>query len=98
MKLIIKIARYVYHTIKRLEKKRKLNLKKETIDFDNIQQSFNNATRLHRELIVVTHPDRFTDEKQKVFATDISAQVNTNKYNYKELIKLQTIINNHLKN
>jgi len=98
MKLIIKIAIYVYHTIKRLEKKRELNLKKETIDFDNIQQSFNNATKLHKELIVASHPDKFTDKKRKAFATDISAQVNTNKYNYKELIKLQTIINNHLKN
>ena len=98
MKLIIKIARYVYHTIKRLEKKRELNLKKEPVDFNNLQNSFNNASKLHRELIVVTHPDRFTDEKRKVFATDISVQVNANKYNYKELIKLQTIINNHLKN
>lgn len=97
MKLIIKIARYVYHTVNRLEKKRKLNLKEESIDFENIHKSFYKASKLHRELIAISHPDKFSDDKQKDFATNIAAQINANKYNYKELIKLQSIINNNLK-
>jgi archaellum component FlaC len=96
MKLLVAIAKFVFHTTKRLENKRNLKLKKESIDFENIHQSFDCAAKLHRELITTIHPDKFSDDNGKDFANEMSSLVNVNKHNYKELIKLQELITNHL--
>lgn len=60
----------------------------------NIVNSIAKAKKLHKELILYAHPDRHPNNQE--LATRLSEQINENRFNYSELLKLQDIVNNKL--
>lgn len=72
-------------------KKNKLNkdLNDETF---NIVESIVKSKNLYKKLIVLTHPDKHPQNIN--LATELSELVNKNRYNYRELLKLEKIITN----
>ena len=75
---------------KRLFKK-KIVTQEEAI---NIVESISKAENLYKKLIIRTHPDH-NIEKQAL-ANELSKQVNEFRYSYKELMRLQEIIEKEL--
>ena len=61
----------------------------------NVVESIGKAKALYKDLIVKAHPDR--NPKNVELATSITDQLNINRYNYRELLKLKTIIETELK-
>lgn len=68
--------------------------KSKTNESINIVNSIAKAKKLHKELILYTHPDRHPNNQE--LATRLSEQINENRFNYNELLKLQDIVNNKL--
>ena len=68
--------------------------KHKTYESINIVNSIAKAKKLHKELILYAHPDRHPNKKE--LATRLSKQINENRFNYCELLKLQDIINKEL--
>lgn len=68
--------------------------KSKTKESINIVNSIAKAKKLHKELILYTHPDRHPNNQE--LATQLSEQINENRFNYSELLKLQDIVNNML--
>ena len=60
----------------------------------NIVNSIANAKQLYKELIVKAHPDKHPNNVE--LAQSITDSINSNRYNYSELLKLKTIIENEL--
>ena len=60
----------------------------------NIVNSIANAKQLYKELIVKAHPDKHPNNVE--LAQSITESINNNRYNYNELLKLKTIIENEL--
>lgn len=62
---------------------------------ENITKSISHSAKLYKELITKTHPDLFESDN-KVFATELSAEITKNKKNYNELLKLKKIVEDFL--
>ena len=60
----------------------------------NVVDSISKARKLYKHLAVLSHPDRNPNNRD--LATEISALVNKNKYNYKELKQLEVRIQKEL--
>ncbi len=63
-------------------------------DCNNVVNSIAKAKSLHRRLIILSHPDKNPNKIE--LATRISELVNKNRYNYKELLKLEELIKREL--
>lgn len=63
-------------------------------DCNNVVNSIAKAKSLHKRLIVLSHPDKNLNKIE--LATKISESINENRYNYKELLKLEQQIKNEL--
>lgn len=61
----------------------------------NVVESIGKAKALYKDLIIKAHPDR--NPKNVELATSITDQLNSNRFNYRELLKLKTIIETKLK-
>lgn len=61
----------------------------------NIVNSIANAKQLYKELIVKAHPDKHPNNVE--LAQSLTESINENRYNYNELLKLKSIIENELK-
>jgi hydroxylamine reductase (hybrid-cluster protein) len=57
----------------------------------NIVESMAKAKQLYKELIIQAHPDKHPEKVES--AEQITAQINENKYNYRELVKIKETIN-----
>ena len=62
----------------------------------NIVDSIAKSKKLHKELILYAHPDRHPNNQE--LATRLTKEINENRFNYNELLKLQDIINKELQN
>jgi len=60
----------------------------------NIVESIASAKSLHKELVQKSHPDKHPDKIE--LAKEITELVNSNRYNYRELLKLKERIVNEL--
>lgn len=63
-------------------------------DCNNVVNSIAKAKSLHKRLIVLSHPDKNPNKIE--LATKISELINENRYNYRELLKLEQRIKNEL--
>lgn len=62
---------------------------------DNIVASIAKCKTLHKKLILLAHPDKHPDDKE--FAEKLSMEINKFRYNYKELQRIEEILNSKLK-
>lgn len=60
----------------------------------NVVEGISKAKKLYKELILKSHPDRHPEKEE--LAKDITEQININRYNYRELLKLKERIDNEL--
>ena len=60
----------------------------------NVINSIAMAKKLYKELVVKTHPDKHLDKIE--LAQSLMEQINNNRYNYRELLKLKEQIENQL--
>lgn len=60
----------------------------------NIVNSMANAKKLYKELIIKAHPDKHPNNVE--LAQSITESINNNRYNYNELLKLKSKIENEL--
>lgn len=56
----------------------------------NVVESMAKAKSLYKELIRKAHPDRHIDKVD--LAQSITEEINKNRYNYQELLKLKSLI------
>lgn len=68
--------------------------KSSTNESINIVNSIAKAKKLHKELILYAHPDRHPNNQE--LATRLSKQINENRFDYSELLRLQDIVNKEL--
>lgn len=61
----------------------------------NVVESIGKAKTLYKDLIIKAHPDRNPNNVE--LATSITDQLNINRFNYRELLRLKTIIETELK-
>jgi phosphopantothenate synthetase len=61
---------------------------------NNIVQSIAKAKTLHRELISKAHPDKNPSKEE--LAKVLTEEINNNRYNYRELLKLKQRIETEL--
>lgn len=73
---------------------KRFRLNKETSECVNIVDSIAKAKVLHRELILLCHPDRHINQLQ--LANELTSLVNTNKHNFQELKSLEKRIKSEL--
>lgn len=62
----------------------------------NVVESMAKAKSLYKELIRKAHPDRHADKVE--LAQTITEEINKNRYNYQELLRLKDLIENELFN
>lgn len=60
----------------------------------NVVESIAKSKVLYKELIREAHPDRHRQKEE--LAKEITEQININRYNYQELLKLEERIRNEL--
>jgi hypothetical protein len=58
----------------------------------NVVESIGKAKILYKELIRLAHPDRNPNNEE--YARELTDRINANRYNYKELLKIQQEISN----
>ena len=62
----------------------------------NVVESMAKAKSLYKELILKAHPDRHVDKAD--LAQSITEEINKNRHNYQELLKLKSLIESELFN
>lgn len=62
----------------------------------NVVESMAKAKSLYKELILKAHPDRHIDKAD--LAQSITEEINKNRYNYQELLKIKKLIESELFN
>lgn len=62
------------------------------IESINVVESIGKAKVLYKELIRFAHPDRNPNNEE--YAKELTDRINANRYNYKELLKIQHEISN----
>ncbi len=60
----------------------------------NVVESIAKAKQLYKELIKQTHPDKHPNNKD--VAEKLTAMINNNRFNYRELLKIKDIVNDKL--
>lgn len=60
----------------------------------NVVQSIASAKSLYKQLLVKAHPDRNTSKQE--LAKTLTEEINNNRYNYRELLKLKQRIETEL--
>jgi len=85
------MLRFIHIFLKRRRRKSKA-----TEQAANVIRSMAHAKKLHRELIVLAHPDKNAANRE--LAEELSELVNENRYNYDELMKLKQRIQRELVN
>lgn len=60
----------------------------------NVVDSIVKAKKLHKKLILQAHPDR--NQNNIKLAKELAEEINCNRFNYKELLRLQERVNNEL--
>lgn len=60
----------------------------------NVVKSMAKAKQLYKELIKQTHPDKHPNKKD--IAEELTAMINNNRFNYRELLKIKDIIHDKL--
>ncbi|WP_430936820.1 hypothetical protein [Saccharicrinis sp. 156] len=80
------------------EKESYRKFKKEEVDMNNLMNSINKSSQLHRELSRKYHPDRFLDQEKKTFAEELMKEINGNKTDYNKLLDLKEKANHKLTN
>lgn len=60
----------------------------------NVVESMVKAKKLYKELIKQTHPDKHPNKKD--VAEELTAMINNNRFNYRELLKIKDIVQNKL--
>ena len=63
-------------------------------DCNNIVRSMARCKKLHKKLAILAHPDKHPDKTD--IATRLMNEINTNRFNYSELIKLEKRIQDEL--
>lgn len=63
-------------------------------DCNNIVQSMARCKQLYKTLSVLAHPDKHPNKSE--LATEIMNEINANRFNYSELIKLEKKIQEEL--
>ena len=63
-------------------------------DCNNIVQSMARCKKLYKKLTILCHPDKHPYKTD--IATDIMNEINNNRYNYSELVKLKKRIKEEL--
>ena len=63
----------------------------------NVALSISNCRKLHKELAILTHPDKFGEDKREL-ANRLSQEINSAKYDYKKLLILKSEVELFLKN
>lgn len=69
-----------------LDKDKIKNVKKTSIDMDNLMDSINNSKALYKQLSRVCHPDRFIGTDKISIAEDIFQELSKNRRDYKKLL------------
>lgn len=62
----------------------------------NVVESMAKAKSLYKELILKAHPDRHIDKAD--LAQSITEEINKNRYNYQELLRIKDLIESELFN
>lgn len=60
----------------------------------NVVKSMAKAKQLYKELIKQTHPDKHLNNKD--VAEELTAMINDNRFNYRELLKIKDVVNDKL--
>ena len=60
----------------------------------NVVDGISKAKKLYKELILKSHPDKHPEKEE--LAKEFTEQINNNRYNYRELLKLKERIDNEL--
>ncbi len=60
----------------------------------NVVKSMAKAKQLYKELIKQTHPDKHPNNKD--VAEELTAMINDNRFNYRELLKIKDVVNDKL--
>lgn len=60
----------------------------------NIVESMAKAKPLYKELIKQAHPDKHPNNKD--VAEELTAMINNNRFNYRELLKIKDLVNDKL--
>ena len=63
--------------------------KSNDIDMGGLMDSINGAKNLFKELSKKYHPDKFTNQEQKIKAENIYQEITNSKHNFAELKELQ---------
>lgn len=63
-------------------------------DCNNIVQSMARCKKLYKKLSIVAHPDKHPNNSE--LATKIMNEINANRFNYSELVKLEKKIQEEL--
>jgi len=82
--------KFIYNILRRRRVKNK-----DKAQVANVIKSMAHAKRLHRELIVLAHPDKNPSKRE--LAEELSELINHNRYNYDELLKLKKRVKDELK-
>ena len=60
----------------------------------NVVESIAKAKQLYKELIKQAHPDKHPNNKDA--AEELTAMINNNRFNYRELLKIKNMVNDKL--
>ncbi len=87
---MVNIFKYISNYIRRKRVRSKV---REEV---NVVASMAKAKSLYKELILKAHPDRHSDNVD--LAHSITEEINKNRYNYQELLRLKYLIESELFN
>jgi hypothetical protein len=68
---------------------------KHTTEYDNIVASMAKCKALYKQLIILSHPDKNLNNIE--LAKSITQEINANRYDYQELLRIQERIKTELK-
>lgn len=60
----------------------------------NVVESMAKAKQLYKELVKQAHPDKHPNNKD--VAEELTAMINDNRFNYRELLKIKDVVNDKL--
>ena len=85
---MVNIFRYISNYFRR--KRARSKVREEV----NVVESMAKAKRIYKELILMAHPDRHADKVE--LAQSITEEINKNRHNYQELLRLKGLIEKEL--
>lgn len=82
------IFRYISNYFRRKRVRSKIR------EEENVVESIAKAKRIYKELILMAHPDRHSNKVE--LAESITKEINKNRHNYQELLRLKLLIEKEL--